>query len=292
MNLFSRFGGIMSTADVLVLGGPATGKTHYAGQLLGRLRHDRTGALCLRPGGADDLGKFDEVLRCLEEGRAAGHTPTETWTGMKCQLITRRCEDVVLEWPDYAGERLVSLVDRRILTAEWRRSISAARAWMLFIRPAILQLHEDLLSRPTGLPPEHTTMHQCDITGTGWDDRARYVEMLQMLLFATGQSTYRRLVSPRLAIILSCWDELDVGSSPEEVFRDRLPLLNAFVSSTWLDDSWSVWALSSLGRALQQDIPDNDFVEQGPEKFGYVISPQTVEKNPDLTAPLAWLLEV
>jgi hypothetical protein len=282
----------MSEADILVLGGPATGKTHYAGQLLGRLRHDRSGSLCLCPGGADDLGKFDEVLHCLEEGRSAGHTSGTTWTGMKCQLKTRMGNEFVLEWPEYAGERLNSVIDTRTLTSEWRKSISVARAWMLFIRPSILKLHEDLLSRPSGLNPKHTTKEECKVAENAWDDRARYVELLQMLLFAAGLSTYGRLVRPRLAIILTCWDELDGESSPESVFGDRLPPLQAFVRSSWAEDSWSVWGLSSLGRSLQKEIPDNDFVEQGPEKFGWVIPPGTTEKNPDLTAPLAWLLGI
>lgn len=65
----------MSEPDVLVLGGSGAGKTHYAGQLLGRMRHDRQGRLRLRPGGVEDLIKLEEVLACLEEGRAAGHTP-------------------------------------------------------------------------------------------------------------------------------------------------------------------------------------------------------------------------
>jgi Cdc6-like AAA superfamily ATPase len=64
----------MIPTDVLVLGASGTGKTHYAGQLLGRLRNDREGRLRLRPGGIDDLSKLEEVLLCLEEGRAAGHT--------------------------------------------------------------------------------------------------------------------------------------------------------------------------------------------------------------------------
>ena len=147
----------MSTADILVLGGPDAGKTHYAGQLLGRLRHDREGSLRLRVGGADDLGKLEEVLACLEEGCAAGHTPAETWTGIKLQLETRSRAEVLLQWPDYAGERLLSVVASRLLPPEWRKSVHAAQAWMLFIRPSILHMYEDLLSRPTGLLPEHTT---------------------------------------------------------------------------------------------------------------------------------------
>jgi hypothetical protein len=282
----------MSTADVLVLGGPSTGKTHYAGQLLGRLRHDRQGRLRLRVGGADDLGKLEEVLACLEEGRAAGHTPAGTWTGIKCHLETRDGTDVLLEWPDYAGERLFSVIDSRLLALEWRNSVHTAQAWMLFIRPSILHLYEDLVSRPTGLPPGHTRSKMKDVGGEGWDDRARYVEMLQMLLFAAGRSTSKLLSLPRLAVVLSCWDELEDAGTPEEVFAKRLPLLYAFVRNTWLEDAWSIWALSSLGRALRPDERDEDFALQGPEKFGFVIPPGSTEHDPDLTAPVAWLLKV
>lgn len=282
----------MAATDVMVIGGPAAGKTHYAGQLLGRLRHDRQGSLHLRPGGAESLVQLEEVLACLEEGRAAGHTPAETWMGIKCRLETQAHEEVLLEWPDYAGERLSSIVENRVLTPEWRESINVARAWMLFIRPATLRLHEDLLSRPTGAPPHHASVGRPYGTKNGWDDRAYYVELLQILLFAGGQSTYNPIVRPRLAVILSCWDELGASVTPEEAFRERMPLLHTFVRSTWNDGAWSVWGLSSLGRALRTDSRDEEFVAQGPEKFGYVIAPGTSVRNPDLTAPVAWLLEV
>jgi len=282
----------MSASDVLVLGGPAAGKTHYAGQLLGRLKNDRHGALRLRPGGADDLRKFEEVLACLEEGRAAGHTPAKTWTGMKCQIETRNGDQILIEWPDYAGERLASIVDNREITAEWSASISAARAWLLLIRLSTVSLHEDLLTRPTGLTPEHAAADERRVDGAGWDDRARYVEVLQMLLFAAGQPVFRPVAGPRLAIVLSCWDELDESHPPEEVFRARLPLLHAYVRSTWAEGSWTAWGLSSLGRALNPDSRDDEYARRGPENFGYVIRPGTTDRHSDLTAPVAWLLGV
>ena len=282
----------MSNAEVLVLGGSGVGKTHYAGQLLGRLRHDRKGKLRLRVGGVDDLSKLEEVLSCLEDGRAAGHTPAETWSGIRCLLETSNGGDVLLEWPEYAGERLFSIIDRRILPIEWRKSVEAATGWMLFLRPSTLQLHEDMLMRPTGLEPEHTQSEMNSVDGSGWDDRARYVELLQMLIFAAGKSTSRMASIPRLAIVLSCWDELDTKSTPEEVFADRLPLLNVFIRSNWKELAWSVWGLSSLGRPLSQDAHDDEFASLGPEHFGYVVPPQSTEHNSDLTAPVAWLLQV
>lgn len=285
-------GGYMLAPDILVLGGPSAGKTHYAGQLLGRLRRDRQGKLRLRPGGVEDLSKLEEVLSCLEEGRAAGHTPAETWTGIRCELETSTGSQILIEWPEYAGERLIAIIERRVLPAEWRNSISNAKGWILFIRPSNLQVYEDLLERPTGVAPVHTQADECNIDGKGWDDRARYVELLQMLTFAAGRSTFRRTPMPRIAVVLSCLDELDEPGTPEEIFTSRLPMLKAFIRSTWEDDAWSVWGLSSLGRALSQDIQDEEYAKLGPERFGYVVPPGSTEQIDDLTLPVAWLLGV
>lgn len=283
----------MSTPDVLVIGGSGAGKTHFAGQILGRMRHDRQGKLRIRPGGVEDLGKLEEVLACLEEGRAAGHTSGETWTGIRCELETESGAEILLEWPEYAGERLFAMVERRMIPGEWRDSINNATGWLLFIRPQTLKLYEDTLVRPTGITPESSASIEVPVQGSGWDDRARYVELLQMFLFAAGQSTFRPTGSPRLAIVLSCWDELNGNkSTPESLFAERLPLLDAFVRSIWEDDSWSVWGLSSLGRSLRQHERDEDFAMQGPENFGYVIRPGSTDEDRDLTAPVAWLIEV
>lgn len=283
----------MEAPDVLVLGGSGAGKTHYAGQLLGRMRHDRSGRLRVRPGGVDDLSKLEEVLACLEEGRAAGHTPAETWTGIRCELETDDGSSVVLEWPEYAGERLFAVVDRRMMPDEWRGSVRDASGWLFFIRPSTLKLHEDLLVRPTDVEPQHSNSIASAVEGSGWDDRARYVELLQMFLFAAGQSTYHPVDAPRLAVVLSCWDELTgEQGTPEQLLAERLPLLDAFIRSTWRDGAWSVWGLSSLGRALRNDEPDDEFVTQGPENFGYVLHPGETSQERDLTAPVAWLLGV
>lgn len=283
----------MSATDVLVLGGSGTGKTHFAGQLLGRMRHDRQGKLRIRPGGVEDLSKLEEVLACLDEGRAAGHTPAETWTGVRCELETKNGKDILLEWPEYAGERLFTIIERRLIPEEWHVSIQSARGWLLFIRPSTLKLYEDLLVRPTGTVPAHSDAQESPVQGSGWDDRARYVELLQMFLFASAQSTFKLTKRPRLAIVLSCWDELNGRkSTPESLLAEKLPLLDAFVRSVWSDDSWSVWGLSSLGRSLSQEKPDEDFAMQGPENFGYVVRSGSSDEEQDLTAPVAWLLEV
>ena len=280
----------MSTDSVLVLGGPSAGKTHYAGQFLGRLRHDRQGKLRLRSGGVDDLTKLEEVLACLEEGRSAGHTSGKTWSTIRCELETCDGTPAVVEWPEYAGERLLSIVDQRLIPPEWHISVDSATAWLLFVRPSTLQRYEYLLERPSGISPQSTDTGDTLISGPAWDDRARYVELLQMLLFIARRSTLQLISHPRLAIVLSCWDELECPTTPEDVFADRLTLLDAFVRNTWESGAWSLWGLSSLGRELSSDSADQEYAARGPENFGYVIPPGRTEPISDLTAPVAWLL--
>ena len=280
------------TPEIMVLGGSGVGKTHLVGQLVLRMRRNRQGLLRIRHGGVQNLSSLEEVLTCLEAGRAAGHTPAETWTGVKCELETVSGQSVSLEWPEYAGERLFSIVKRRAVPEEWRKSISSATGWLLFIRPSTLNLYEDLLTRPAGVTPPNALRKQSELDGNSWDDRARYVELLQILLCTAGKSSYSRIDSPRLAIVLSCWDEGTNSKSPVELFNERMPLLSSFVRSNWVGDAWSVWGLSSLGRALSQEQCDQDYAEKGPENFGYVVETHTTKMDTDLTRPIAWLMKV
>jgi hypothetical protein len=85
---------------------------------------------------------------------------------------------------------------------------------------------------------------------------------------------------------------LDGIATPEETLSSRLPLVDAFIRSTWDDRAWSVWGLSSLGRALDKEKRDDEFAAKGPEHFGYVIAPGGTRHDKDLTSPVAWLLGI
>jgi hypothetical protein len=98
--------------------------------------------------------------------------------------------------------------------------------------------------------------------------------------------------SPRLAVVLSCYDELQSDAkAPRELLDDRFPLLSSFLESTWQPGSLSVWGLSSLGKPLAEDTSDDDFIDEGPEHQGWVLPPEGARREADLSLPLAWLLE-
>src|SRR3546814_3448210 len=57
---------------ILIIGGPNVGKTHFGGQLYGRLNARTERYKITSP--PDDLTIFQEVLDNLNEGKSSGHT--------------------------------------------------------------------------------------------------------------------------------------------------------------------------------------------------------------------------
>ena len=65
------------------------------------------------------------------------------------------------------------------------------------------------------------------------------------------------------------------------------PLLADFIACNW-DDS-RILGLSALGRPLDKDQPDEDYVAIGSERFGYVVL-EDGTRSPDLTLPIQSLI--
>jgi len=275
--------------SLLVIGGPATGKTHYGGQLLGRLNK---GDNCLRMIDApSNISPFEEVLKRLGQGMTAGHTATEIYDEVKLPIERQNGEKVELVFPDYGGEQVRTMMEQRQVSIVWRNRLRESGGWLLFIRLDRIRAYEDLLSRPRGREAPQTIESPEDFK---WSDQAYYIELLQLLLYAKGVGVVKRVKDPTLCVVLSCWDELgeDVtkGVSPATLLSRRMPLLGEFISSIWTDSYVNVLGLSALGKALREKEPDEDYMDYGPENFGYVVLPDG-SLSQDLTLPLALTME-
>jgi len=101
-----------------------------------------------------------------------------------------------------------------------------------------------------------------------------------------------RAALPPLILLLSCWDELKLpkGTTPSHVIEGHMPLLSSYVRCVWADRV-SVLGLSALGVELSDKVPNEDFVDNGPENFGFVVKPDG-EENSDLTIPLVRLADM
>lgn len=276
-------------ASLLIIGGPDAGKTHYGGQLLGRLNQGK-GRIKMRNAPAN-IAPFEEVLKCLGQGVTARHTAAGAYyeTNFPIELSNRHAADLV--FPDYAGEQIKAIMEQRHITKAWRGRLRESSGWILFIRPERIHVPEDILTRPLGQMEEHSREESPNFR---WSDQAYYVELLQMLLYAKGEGTTTKIDVPALTVVLSCWDEL--GSAhvdvklPPQLLSEQMPLFSEFIETNWAPHQLTVLGLSSLGKALKENEPDDEYLDDGPQSFGYVVMPDG-KHSPDLTLPVSITME-
>ncbi|WP_283814034.1 hypothetical protein [Afipia massiliensis] len=271
----------------MLLGESDVGKSHYGAQLLLRL-NQKNYALRMR-GAATNLDAFDEVTRALAEGKSAGHTSWTTYLESLWPVVDENGNEIDLEWPDYGGEQVRRLIDDRKVPLVWRDRLLSCDGWLLMVRIQRSGVEDDIFSRPLAdILSRRAAEGVKEIRSS---IQARLVELLQMLIYVRGEGTSKPLNSPALTILLSCWDELGSEGeerTPAQVLHSRLPLLSSFVKTNWVDDRVEVLGLSALEKSLQPDQADADYIDKGPENFGYVVLSDG-RRDADLSLPIARL---
>lgn len=287
--------------NLLIIGTSGTGKTHYTGQFLIRL-NTRESRLRL-DAAPQDLTPYEDVLDCLNEGRTAAHTASGVYHQTPLSVRDEQNRKAVLMWSDYAGEQIKQMVQARSADSRWLKKLTTSDGWLFFVRLGDVEKREDLISRPPGqsLGLNKTSNavggEQSLETESSFSSVAQHVELLQVLLAMSGRGLLTPLGKPNLLVLLSCWDdvvragEASDGDLPADVLRRRMPMLSQFIASNWQKEAFAVYGLSSLEKTLDSKNSDDEFLNRGPENFGFVIEPDGT-KNSDLTLPVAALLEL
>lgn len=271
----------VSDKSILLIGESDVGKSHYGGQLLKRLMQE-DGRIRM-DGAATNLDPFKAVMASLDAGLSAGHTATTTYHESRWPIVDDEERKGDLIWPDYGGEQIKKIIDERRLPRAWLNRIVRSSAWLLLIRLQKIRSNDDIFSRPlVSLRGNSSKSREA-----GLSDQARLIELLQMLVYARSTSDNRLSRLPRLVVLLTCWDEMASPGKPIDVLHQCLPMFGDFVASNWEDSS--VLGLSALGRGLDSEEPDEDYINQGAEQFGYVVLEDGTH-SPDLTLPIWTLL--
>jgi len=265
--------------NILIIGGPNSGKTHFGGQLYLRFRSDECNYKISTP--PEDLTIFQEVVDCLYNGRSAQRSNVDLHRNLSLEIYDVKNNKISISFPDYGGEQIKHIVNNRQINELWRSQIQGSDNWMLFIRLDGVAEIEDIVNRP--LPRTVNPASEAN-SALKISDNAFLVELLQMLLFTKQISSKQSITTPRLMIVLSCWDVLKLadGKIPVSILKSKLPLFYEFISNLWDEKSLDIVGLSSTGKTLSSENPDEDYLNNSPENFGYIILPNG-EKEKDLT---------
>lgn len=277
-----------SRCSIVMVGGPNSGKSHYTFQLFGRLFQQSFG-LKLRD--MPNLELFKEGLERLNNGLQAVHTSIEKYDNADLRLVDSSGTSFDLLWPDYGGEQISQILEQRGVDEAWKQRLGEARGLLLFVRLHDIVDYKNIVEHPLAIELErrsHTDNHkEPDLSS-----QVGIIEMLQMLIWSTLRQTSSRILTPKLGILITCWDELVIDVvEPQRVLAERAPLLEQFIRGNWHERSRFVLGLSSLERPLDLENSDEEFATRGPESFGYVVQSDG-HRTGDLTVPLLKMLEL
>jgi hypothetical protein len=281
---------VARSPGLLILGGPDSGKSTFRVQLYQRFEH-RPGKLSLLKS-VGDLTAIGEDVDRLNQGLQPMHTTSNTYVSTDFALKDSSGNQFNLDFADYDGEQLRRMSNGNAISAPWVERAVNADSWLLFIRIDNIRPVKSFMTSPVAAGQKATAngaAHESPVSAVG---ESGTIEMLQRLLFVRGTSLLNRIVTPKLAVLLSCWDELapsERSFAPVDLLAARAPLLSRFLAGNWESASLQVWGLSSTEKPLPKDVPDVDFARRGAEAFGYIVV-GAGEENKDLTIPIYWLL--
>jgi hypothetical protein len=272
----------MEKHNILIIGGPNTGKTHFGIQLYERVNSRQFEFKIDPKNRPSDLSIFEDGLKNIYNGKRAAHTETGANRSIELIITDEKSSEIKLAFPDYAGEQITSIVDNRKVNDLWKDYIENSTSWVLFIRLNELTPLEDIVNK--GIPSaEEIQKRNSQPPPVKVSEAAFYVELLQTLAYIKGLSTFSPVSQPNLTVVLSCWDELNLPEDliPSTLLQERLPMVFDFLNNNWQNEFLSVIGLSSTEKSLT-DEPDEDFIEKEPINFGYFID-KSGKRQDDLT---------
>lgn len=260
---------------ILIIGPPRSGKTTFLAQLYGRLI-DKIGKLKLASA-PENIDGIKSAYDRLADGNET--EPTAATDNLEVKfLVIYEDQEFVLHCKDYGGEQVRDLVTLMEYDKTWIERAKTNDRWILFIRPSEIEHRFDLSKKGYATKDSKKT----NSTTPGTSDQSQFIELLQVLLHARGTGMKEPIDTPRLLIALTCWDELNTDSTPEEILKQKMPLFVQFIEANWLPGAFKIIGVSAQEFPLKTNEARNKYLDEMPQSFGYLVLDDN-PKEKDLT---------
>lgn len=267
--------------QVLIIGKPATSKTTFLVQLYSLMRSGN--GFVKLDGYPESIKAIEDSYKRIRQGEETQPTPANRNIDLVLKAdVGGQVLDLIC--PDYGGEQVNSITESREIEKHWEKMIASSSDWMLFLKVHDIIESYDVSNKHAGEAVSHGVENGSGKSHeTILSDGAELVELLQILLFVKKQSTMHQMKVPRLKIVISRWDELhEFAGVPADLLAKKVPLLSEFAFANWQESAVSVWGLSAQGFDLK--LPENKtkYLEEGNNKFAFVIRPDG-HRSSDIT---------
>jgi hypothetical protein len=270
-----------NASSILIVGKPKSSKTTFLAQFVTIARKDKSTLRFWKT--PENIQPIQDAITRLRKGDEAQSTSADSTSAIKLPVSIDQ-HQFELNCPDYGGEQVNYILDQREMDAKWKELVESSDSWIVFIRPQSLPATFDLSNKSAQEMRQEIDLNN----GPEFkiSEQSSYIELLQFMCSVKKSSFQRKLIRPKLTIALTCWDELTLETTPGEYIQDHLPLLNQFIRTNWVKESIKVMGVSAQGFELNEQNKEL-YLDDGPEKFPFIVRESSREKINDLTLLIA-----
>lgn len=270
--------------QLLILGKPKSSKTTFLAQFVTIARKSHSSIKFWKT--PENIQPILDAITRLRKGEETQTTPADSNLVIKLP-VSMNGIDFELSCPDYGGEQINTILEQREIDSNWSQQINSSSSWILFIRPQSIQISYDLSNKSSS--ESNPKKNRTDDVEEDFkiSEQSDFIELLQFMLALKKISFQKEITIPKLTIALTCWDEIDPKIKPLQHFASTLPLLNQFLRSNWSADSFKIMGISAQGFELKTSINKDKYLDEGPEKFPFVVKGDSIKRIYDLTLLIA-----
>lgn len=266
----------ISNNSILIIGPPNSGKTTFLAQLYGRMQSKKGNIRLARA--PQNITGIKNAYERLADGMETEATPATDNLEIKIPIKWNDSE-LELTFKDYGGEQVREIINLLEYDKSWQTRAKENDRWILFIRPSEIFHHYDLTI--TGYA-KIDSAKKGDGAHNELSHQYTFIELIQALLHARGTGIKNELQSPKLIIVLTCWDELGTDKKPVEILQEKLPLFLQFINSNWSKNSYTILGLSPQEFRLDNKDAREKYLDELPESFGFLVN-ENGNHDKDLT---------
>lgn len=264
--------------SILIIGKPGSAKTTFLAQFVIIARKAKSAVKFWKT--PENIQPIENAIKKLRAGEETGSTPADHNLTIALP-ITVKGIDIEMVCPDYGGEQINAILNLREIDSHWSELITRSSSWVVFIRPQNLEQTFDLSNK--SYQGDTSDIKNTKTPQFKVSDQSGIIELIQMMLFAKKIGYQKAIKSPRLTIALTCWDEVKDEISPKAFLEKSLPLLNQFLTTNWSTGDFQIMGVSAQGFKLNIQENRDKYLDDGPEKFAYIVKGNSLEKVSDLT---------
>jgi hypothetical protein len=269
-------------SSILILGKPKSSKTTFLAQFFVLARKNKSMVKFWKT--PENIQPIQDAIGRLRKGEETQSTPADQSLIMNLP-VELNGKQFELKCPDYGGEQINSILEQREIDPNWVALANNSDSWLLFIRPHLVATAYDLSNKSSSERDKSSSEEP--LPEFKVSEQSNLIELLQFMLSIKKVSYQLPVGTPKLSIALTCWDEVKDDQTPNDYFSAIFPLLDQFIKANWSETSFIVTGLSAQGFDLKDQGNKDKYLDDGPDKFCYIVKGNSTEKIYDLTAIIA-----